>query len=130
MSTMHTSRFRALAFAGLCAVATLAALPGVASAETETGDRPVIKVPRGGGEGGFTKYGCITCHMADGRGGQNEGGYGADLRVTRLSEDEIVQTVTNGRMSRGMPSFKGMIDEDVMYQIAHYIKTVLRIEKK
>ena len=80
---------------------------GAASAETETGDRPEIIVPRGGGRAAFEKYGCITCHMGDGRGGQNEGGYGADLRVTKLTEQEVVQTITNGRAGKGMPALQG-----------------------
>ncbi len=98
------------------------------SAETETGDRPEIKVPRGGGRAAFEKYGCITCHMGDGRGGQNEGGYGADLRVTKLTEKEIVQTVTNGRAGKGMPSFKGIIDDETLEMLARFIKEDLRLK--
>lgn len=98
------------------------------SAETETGDRPEIKVPRGGGRAAFEKYGCITCHMGDGRGGQNEGGYGADLRVTKLTEQEVVQTITNGRAGKGMPSFKGVIDDETLGMLAKFIKEDLRLK--
>lgn len=104
------------------------ALPTVAHAETETGDRPEIKVPRGGGRAAFEKYGCITCHMPDGRGGQNEGGYGADLRVTKLNEEQIAFTIINGRTSKGMPSFKGMIDDATVEQLARFIKQDLRLK--
>jgi mono/diheme cytochrome c family protein len=106
---------------------TLTFQPGPAVAETETGDRPEIIVPRGGGRAAFEKFGCITCHLGDGRGGQNEGGYGADLRVTKLSEQEIVQVLTNGRAGKGMPSFKGLIDEETMGLLAKYIKDDLRL---
>ena len=86
-----SSNFKSVLAAAFSVITLYAALPSVAAAEEE--DRPVIKVPRGGGRETFTKN-CTTCHMPDGRGGQNEGGYGADLRVTKLSEDEVVKTIT------------------------------------
>jgi mono/diheme cytochrome c family protein len=103
-------------------------LPHTSGAETETGDRPVIKVPRGGGRAAFEKFGCITCHLADGRGGQNEGGYGADLRVTKLSEQDVMQTISEGRTGKGMPSFKGMIDGETIEMLAKFIKDDLRLK--
>lgn len=113
--------------AGLCGLGAWALQPELASAETETGDRPEIVVPRGGGRAAFEKYGCITCHMGDGRGGQNEGGYGADLRVTKLTEQELVQAIANGRAGKGMPAFKGMIDDETLGLLAKYIKEDLRL---
>jgi len=101
--------------------------PAPASAETETGDRPEIIVPRAGGRAAFEKFGCITCHLGDGRGGQNEGGYGADLRVTKLTEQELIDTIANGRAGKGMPAFKGMIDEETLGVLAKYIKVELRL---
>jgi len=103
-------------------------LPSSAWAETVTGDRPVIKVPRGGGRVAFDKFNCSTCHAPDGRGGQNEGGYGADLRVTKLTEDEIVQFVSEGRPAKGMPSFKAMIDDETLRTLAYFIKNDLRMK--
>lgn len=114
--------------ATLCAMSTSVIQPRLASAETETGDRPVIVVPRGGGRAAFDKYGCITCHMGDGRGGQNEGGYGADLRVTKLSEREVMQTIAEGRAGKGMPAFKGMIDDETLEMLAKFIKDDLRLK--
>lgn len=114
--------------AGVIAAAVLALQPAPASAETETGDRPEIIVPRAGGRAAFEKYGCITCHMGDGRGGQNEGGYGADLRVTRLSEQELVKTISEGRAGKGMPAFRGLIDEETLEVLAKYIKVELRLK--
>ncbi len=113
--------------AGLFGLGAWTLQPELASAETETGDRPVIVVPRGGGRAAVEKYGCITCHMGDGRGGQNEGGYGADLRVTKLTEQELVQTIANGRAGKGMPAFKGVIDDETLGQLAKYIKEDLRL---
>lgn len=112
----------------LCALGLCTIQPEPASAETETGDRPEIKVPRGGGRAAFEKYGCITCHMGDGRGGQNEGGYGADLRVTRLTEQEVAQTIANGRAGKGMPAFKGLIDDETLQMLATFVKEELRLK--
>jgi mono/diheme cytochrome c family protein len=112
----------------LCALGLWWIQPQRASAETETGDRPEIKVPRAGGRAAFEKYGCITCHMGDGRGGQNEGGYGADLRVTKLTEQEVAQTIANGRAGKGMPSFKGLIDDETLQMLATFVKVELRLK--
>ena len=112
--------------AAFSVVVLFAGYPSLASAEDD--GRPVIKVPRGGGRETFTNN-CTTCHMPDGRGGQNEGGYGADLRVTKLTEDEIFKTIMEGRQSKGMPSFKGMIDEDNIRLLATFIKEDLRLKK-
>ena len=67
--------------------------------------------------------------MPDGRGGQNEGGYGADLRVTTLTEDELVDVIANGRMPKGMPAWKGMIDDEKIRQLATFIKEDLKLKK-
>lgn len=114
--------------AGLCGLGALLLQPVPASAETETGDRPEIIVPRAGGRAAFEKFGCITCHMGDGRGGQNEGGYGADLRVTKLTAQEVGQTIANGRAGKGMPPFKGLIDDETLDVLAKYIKVELRLK--
>ena len=112
----------------LCVLGLRMLLPEPASAETVTGDRPEIKVPRGGGRAAFEKFGCITCHMGDGRGGQNEGGYGADLRVTKLTEQEVLQTISNGRAGKGMPAFKGLIDDETLQMLAKFVKEDLSLK--
>jgi len=127
----RTSKSSAAAVLGavLAAVGVTASLqPLPAVAQTEYGDRPVIVIPRGGGRAAFEKFGCITCHMGDGRGGQNEGGYGADLRVTKLSEQEVVQVIAEGRAGKGMPAFKGIIDDETLGQLAKYIKDDLKLK--
>lgn len=111
----------------LCA-AGLSVAPQFAAAETETGPRPVIKIPRAGGRAAYEKFGCMTCHLPDGRGGQNEGGYGADLRQTKLSEPEIIKTIVDGRAGKGMPSFKGAIDDENLELLATFIKNDLRLK--
>jgi mono/diheme cytochrome c family protein len=118
---------RGLPAAVLCA-AFLSVVPSFAVAETETGPRPVIKVPRAGGRAAYEKFGCMTCHLPDGRGGQNEGGYGADLRQTKLTEQEIAQVIVNGRAGKGMPAFKGQIDDEALELLSRFVKDDLRLK--
>ncbi len=120
---------KTLTLVALSALSLWAGVPGLASAETETGEREEIVIPRGGGRSAFVKFNCITCHMPDGRGGQNEGGYGADLRVTPLTEDQVAFTIAEGRMQKGMPAFKGQIDPDTIRQLAKFIKEDLKLKK-
>ncbi len=109
----------------LAVFALLSVLPDpVALAEQE--ERPVIKGPRGGGR--ELVQNCVLCHKYDGRGGPSEGGYGADLRVTKLTRDEIIQVITDGRMSKGMPPFKGMLDEEKIETLATFIMEELRLK--
>lgn len=96
------------------------ALPN-AAVFAEEGDRPVIKVPRGGGRESFTTN-CVLCHKYDGRGGPSEGGYGADLRVTKLTHEELIEVITNGRAGKGMPPFKGIVDDELIETLAYFIK--------
>lgn len=110
----------------MCVPVIATCLPIAAVAQEE--ERPVIVVPRGGGKETFTRF-CTTCHMPDGRGGQNEGGYGADLRVTKLTAEEVAGVITNGRQPKGMPSFKGIIDEEKIDLTAIYVKTVIKLKQ-
>ncbi len=92
----------------------------------EEGDRPVIKVPRGGGRESFTTN-CVLCHKYDGRGGPSEGGYGADLRVTKLTHEELIEVITNGRAGKGMPPFKGIVDDETIETLAYFIKKDIKL---
>ena len=112
-----TANFKVVAVAAFSAWALMAMTP---TAMAEDDDRPK-SVPRGGGKVAFTQF-CTTCHMPDGRGGQNEGGYGADLRKTPLDVNMVVHVITNGRAGRGMPAFKGLIDEENIRLVAEFIK--------
>ena len=92
----------------------------------EQGDRPVIKVPRGGGRESFTTN-CVLCHKYDGRGGPSEGGYGADLRVTKLTHEELIEVITNGRAGKGMPPFKGIVDDEMIETLTYFIEKDLKL---
>jgi mono/diheme cytochrome c family protein len=114
---------KALALAALSLWSVLADTMALAEEE----DRPVIKVPRGGGRELFQN--CVLCHKYDGRGGPSEGGYGADLRVTKLTREEVIQVIINGRMSKGMPPFKGILDEEKIETLATFIKLELKLKQ-
>lgn len=118
-----TAGAKALAFAALSLWCDLPDMMALAEEE----DRPVIKVPRGGGRELFQN--CVLCHKYDGRGGPSEGGYGADLRVTKLTQEEVVNVITNGRMSKGMPPFKGILDEEKIVTLATFIKVELKLKQ-
>ena len=94
----------------------------------EDEDRPVIKVPRGGGRELFSTN-CVLCHKYDGRGGPSEGGYGADLRATKLTREEVLQVITNGRLNKGMPPFKGILDLDMIETLATFVKEDLKLKE-
>lgn len=94
----------------------------------EEGDRPVIKVPRGGGRELFSTN-CVLCHKYDGRGGPSEGGYGADLRGTLLTHEELIEVITNGRAGKGMPPFKGIVDEENIETLAYFIRKDLKLSQ-
>jgi len=114
---------RTIAFVALALCSVLSDTAALAEEE----DRPVIKVPRGGGRELFQN--CVLCHRYDGRGGPSEGGYGADLRVTKLTQEEVVNVITNGRMSKGMPPFKGILDEEKIETLATFVKDELKLNQ-
>ncbi|MDQ3260443.1 MAG: cytochrome c [Pseudomonadota bacterium] len=114
---------KALAFAA----ASLWSVHSSTVAVAEEEDRPVIKVPRGGGRELFQN--CVLCHKYDGRGGPSEGGYGADLRVTTLTHQELVNVITDGRMSKGMPPFKGILDDEKIETLATFIEVELKLKQ-
>lgn len=90
-------------------------------------DRPVIVVPRASGRDLFDN--CVLCHKYDGRGGPSEGGYAADLRVTKLTRDEVVAVIANGRPAKGMPPFSGLLDPDKINTLAKFINEELKAKE-
>jgi mono/diheme cytochrome c family protein len=93
----------------------------------DDGDRPVIKVPRAGGRELFQS--CVLCHKYDGRGGPSEGGYGADLRVTSLTREQLIFIITYGRQPKGMPPFKDLLDSSKIETLADFILNDLRLKQ-
>ena len=116
-----------LAFAALTLSIGLPKTAPVAQAEEDDG-RPKIVVPRRGGREIFSEY-CVLCHKYDGRGGPSEGGYGADLRKTSLTREQLIIIITYGRQARGMPPFKDLLDESKIETLADFILTDLRLDE-
>ena len=116
------SRAKGAIFVGLL---TYFSLPQLAALADE--DRPVIVVPRASGRDLFQN--CVLCHKYDGRGGPSEGGYAADLRVTKLTREEVVAVITNGRPAKGMPPFNGILDDYKINALATFIKEELKAKE-
>ena len=104
--------------AALCAVLT----QSVALAADD--EQPEIVVPRASGKVHFRNFSCGTCHKADGSGGQSEGGPAANLRETKLTRDEFVNVIANGR--NGMPPYRGVIGPGNLDALAVWIKDGLK----
>lgn len=115
-----------LAFAAFALPMTIPGFSPLAQAEEDGGGRPAITVPRASGRKIFSEY-CVLCHKYDGRGGPSEGGYGADLRRTTLTREQIVVTITYGRQARGMPPFKDLLEPEKIQTLADFILTDLRL---
>lgn len=61
----------------------------------------------------YQKANCIGCHKWHGGGGGGYGGDALSLRATGLARDQIMETVSCGRPSTGMPYFqRGAYDGD------------------
>ena len=110
-----------------CAALSLWSLQQASVVFADDGDRPVIKVPRAGGRELFQS--CVLCHKYDGRGGPSEGGYGADLRKTTLTREQVIHVITWGRQARGMPPFKDLLEESKIETLADFILEDLRLKE-
>lgn len=66
---------------------------------------------------------CITCHGADLKG---RGGSRTNLQKVgaRLTHEEIVDVITNGRPSKGMPAQAGRISEEEINELADWLSTL------
>jgi len=109
------------------AVLSLVSFPQESVVFADNGGRPVIKVPRAGGRQLFQS--CVLCHKYDGRGGPSEGGYGADLRVTTLTREQLIHVITYGRQAKGMPPFKDLLDESKIETLTDFILEDLKLEE-
>ena len=129
MTNIKARKKRWLQGTGLIGFALLSLLPFPQESVVfaDNGGRPVINVPRAGGRQLFQS--CVLCHKYDGRGGPSEGGYGADLRVTTLTRDQLIHVITYGREAKGMPPFKDLLSESKIETITDFILEDLRLEE-
>jgi mono/diheme cytochrome c family protein len=109
------------------AALSLLSFPQESVVFADNGGRPVIKVPRAGGRQLFQS--CVLCHKYDGRGGPSEGGYGADLRVTTLTREQLMHVITYGRQAKGMPPFKDLLDEYKIDTLTTFIMEDLKLKE-
>ena len=129
MTNIKARKKRWIQGSGLLAFAALSLLsfPQESVVFADNGGRPVIKVPRAGGRQLFQS--CVLCHKYDGRGGPSEGGYGADLRVTTLTRDQLIHVITYGRQAKGMPPFKDLLEESKIETLATFILDDLKLKQ-
>ena len=129
MTNIKATKKRWVQGSGLIAFAVLSlfSFPQESVVFADNGGRPVIKVPRAGGRQLFQS--CVLCHKYDGRGGPSEGGYGADLRVTTLTRDQLIHVITYGRQAKGMPPFKDLLDESKIETLTDFIMEDLKLEE-
>ena len=115
--------------AGLFVFAALSLwpFPQESAVFADDGGRPVIKVPRASGRQLFQS--CVLCHKYDGRGGPSEGGYGADLRVTTLTREQLIHVITYGRQAKGMPPFKDLLEDSKIETLATFIMEDLKLKE-
>ncbi|NIO38892.1 MAG: hypothetical protein GTO41_01050 [Burkholderiales bacterium] len=83
-------------------------------------------MPRATGRKIFSEY-CVLCHKYDGRGGHSEGGWGADLRQTPLTREQLIVIIAYGRQAKGMPPFKDLLEEEKIETLADFILDDLRL---
>jgi mono/diheme cytochrome c family protein len=129
MTNIKARKKRWVQGSGLLAFAALSLLsfPQESVVFADNGGRPVIKVPRAGGRQLFQS--CVLCHKYDGRGGPSEGGYGADLRVTTLTRDQLIHVITYGRQAKGMPPFKDLLEESKIETLTTFILEDLKLKE-
>ena len=111
----------------VCAALSLWSMQQESVVFANDGDRPVIKVPRASGRELFQS--CVLCHKYDGRGGPSEGGYGADLRKTTLTREQVIHVITWGRQVKGMPPFKDLLEASKIETLADFILEDLRLKE-
>ncbi len=110
-----------------CALIVLAATPIAAPAEDDA--RPVNPfegkaeiVPEGNGL--FNQY-CAHCHGPNAEQGERP----RDLRRLRIryGDDAIAvfyKTVSTGRLDKGMPIWKGILPDDVLWKIFTFLTSI------
>ncbi len=106
---------RAFAVVGL--IASLAAATPLTMVRADDLTDPFLGQPEAIAAGRAT-YGskCYVCHHSKGARGPN-------LFATQLSDERFLQTVTNGREGTQMPSFKGRLSADEIWQVHAFVKS-------
>ena len=93
------------------------------------------------GEALFSQYGCVTCHLPDGkgRGPSLVGVYNSNVKlqggtVVKADDEYIRRSILNPRAQivdtyqSIMPTFQGQISEEGLLQIIAYVKSLEKEE--
>ena len=67
------------------------------------------------------KIHCVACHGIKGDMGVNGA---ANLNVSELPLAQRIQTITHGRMDKGMTPYKGILSPDEIQAVAEYTLTL------
>ncbi len=66
---------------------------------------------------------CVACHGLDGEGSAAAPALRGNLFVKLSSPEKIKETIRNGRLDRGMPSWQNFTEEQLA-SIAAYVKSL------
>ena len=66
---------------------------------------------------------CGACHGADGRGGERAPSIASRREVIKLSDADLIRTVTNGLGGNGMPAF-GYLGDEKVHAVVAYLRTL------
>ena len=66
---------------------------------------------------------CGACHGIDGRGGERAPSIATRREVIKLSDADLIRTVTNGLGGNGMPAF-GYLGEEKIHAVVSYLRTL------
>jgi mono/diheme cytochrome c family protein len=105
--------------AGLCAaiVFTLVSATFTASLAEEGLTNPVLRRPEAIAAGrDIYRSKCYICHHSAGARGPN-------LFATKLSDEQFLETVINGRKGTQMPAFGERLSPDEVWQVHAFIKS-------
>jgi len=113
MGVSTTSGFSRLVLLG----ATLAPLLTSAGRAEDAVTDPLLGQPDAIAAGHDTYGGkCYICH-------HSAGGRGPNLFATKLTDEQFLKTVTNGRKGTQMPAFGKRLTEDEIWQLHAFIKS-------
>src|SRR5581483_9089100 len=69
---------------------------------------------------------CFRCHGEDAIGGVNPSApdlrWALSARGANFPRDSFVYTVLNGRLDKGMPAWKAILDTSAIYELYQYVK--------
>lgn len=69
----------------------------------------------------YTEKGCVACHGTKGEGNAVGPNLTDDAWINGCKEDQVINTITNGRPEKGMTAFKSTLSEDQIKQLSKYI---------